>query len=103
MFGGFLIQALRKPQGSSSTEEEAQLFATEQLCYWGSESSWKVPGKLLQQTFLSKQAPEQPCPCHHTSPKPHQQGGPGGSMLVGCCMAGLAGAVLERAWLLLQP
>lgn len=33
MFGGFLIWALRKPQGSSSTEEEAQLFATEQLCY----------------------------------------------------------------------
>lgn len=53
MFGGFLTWALRKPQGSSSTEEEeeAQLSATEQPCYWGSESSWKVPGKLLQQTF----------------------------------------------------
>lgn len=48
MFGRFLIWTLRKPQGSSSTkEEEAQLFATEQPCYWGSESSWEGPWEAV--------------------------------------------------------
>lgn len=105
MFGGFLIWTHGKPRGSSSTEEEAQLFAAEQPRCGEVRAAGSSLGSCSTKPFLSKQALEQPCPCHHTSPQPHQQWGfsAGRGSLHGraCCVGkGLAppAALILKRW-----